>query len=160
MPLIPTTMVAGFTSIFQGPALGPVAAAQQMAKLYAAYAQLGVFGASLPVLTGLEQVLLAQTLATTFASPGPNPAAFGQAWATGLLTFWLLPPVVVAGAQAGAVTAIPGTLALPASLGALVASPFNTAPSAASTLALALHTATLTCLATVAPPPGTVVSIL
>jgi hypothetical protein len=159
MALNPASLIQGLTVLFSGPAQSPQAAATQMANLYAAYAALGVFGASTPVFTGSEKQLLASTLAQTFSTPGPNPAAFGTVWSKGLTAFWLTPPIVVAGVQSGVVTAIPGAATLPASLGALVAIPSNSPATAASKLANALHTATQTVVATVAPPPGTVVPI-
>ncbi len=158
MALVPATMVSGFTALFQGGALGAVAGANQMASIYASYAMTGMFGTSLPVFTGAEKGVLASTLAAVFALPAPNPGAFASAWISGLTTFWLSPPIVVTGAQTGVVTAIvPASLT--AALGALVATPMNTAAVAAARLAAALHTATLTCMATVAPPPATVVPI-
>ena len=129
-----------------------------MAALYAAYAQTGMFGASLPVFTGAEKAALAAKLAAVFSLPAPNPAAFGTAWSTGLTAFWLTPPIVVTGVQSGAVTALAGGATVSGVLAAI--GPSNLAPVAASKVASALHTATLTCIATVAPPPGTLVTIL
>lgn len=140
--------------------MGAAPGAKKMAEIYARYASQGAFGASLPQFTGAEKAVLASTLAVVFASAAPNPAAFGTAWSTGLTTFWLAPPIIVAGAQAGVVTAIPGAAAVVAALSALVAVPSNTAAAAAAQLSSALHAATMTCIATVAPPPGTVLPIL
>ena len=160
MALDPTSMINGFTSMFQNGALGIQPGAAKMASIYASYAATGMFGASAPVFTGLEQELLATTLAAVFGLQVPNPTAFGTAWQTGLLAFWLTPPIVVTGVQSGLVTSIVGTTALPAALAALFAVPSNPAPVAASLLATALHVCTLTTIATVAPPPSTLVSIL
>ena len=160
MPLDPSSMISGFTSMFSGGPLGPVGGGKKMASIYATYASAGMFGASAPVFTGLEQQALAATLTAVFSLTTPNPAAFGQAWSAGLTAFWMTPPIVVTGAQAGVVTAIPGAAAVSAALAALVASPSNPAPAAASILAAALDAATRTAVATVAPPPGTVVPIL
>ena len=160
MPLDPSSMISGFTSMFQDGPLGAVGGAKQMASIYSSYAMQGMFGASAPVFTGLEQQVLAATLAAVFSLPAPNPAAFGMAWSSGLTTFWLAPPIVVVGAQAGVVTAIPGAAAVTAQLLALVATPGNPAPVAATLLATALHAATMTAVATVAPPPGTLLPIL
>lgn len=154
MPLIPATLVAGFTEVFQGPPLGPVAAAVQMANTYALYAQTGVFGPTLPIFTGLERASLAATLGQAMALPGPAPPAFGAAWALGLNSFWLAPPIVVAGGGTGAVVSIFGTSSLAGTLDALVAIPFNPAPQAAALLATALDIATRTCIAAVVIPPS------
>jgi hypothetical protein len=159
MPLDPSSMVSGFTSLFQGPALGAGPGAAKMAQIYFQYASQGIFLANKPAFTGSEQGVLASTLAAVFALPAPNPAAFGTAWAAGVMAFWLSPPIVVAGpVQAGLVTTAV-TASIPAALAALVASPSNPAPAAAAQLAAALHAATMTVIATVAPPPSTMIPI-
>jgi hypothetical protein len=153
-------MVSDFTALFQGGPLGAVQGAKKMANIYATYAKAGMFGLSVPQFTGAEEAILAATLAAVFALPVPNPAAFGLAWSAGLTTFWLAPPILVTGVQAGAVAAIPGAAAVTAPLLALVAIPANPAPVAASMLAVALHAATMTCIAAVVPPPGTTLPII
>jgi hypothetical protein len=152
-------MQSGFTALLAGPPLGPLPAAAKMADIYATYAATGLFGASLPVFTGAEKAVLAATLAAIFALPVPNPAAWGTAWSAGVTTFWLAPPIAVAGPQVGVVTAVPGAASLIATLTAQVLIPFNPAPVAAALIAAALHAATQTVAATVAPPPATVVPI-
>jgi len=161
VPLDPSSMVAGFTGLFSGPALGAFPAAQKMADIYASYAALGLFGVNKPIFTGAEKTMLANTLAAVFSLPAPNPAAWGTAWSSGLTAFWLAPPIIVTGpAQAGLVTAIPGALSLIGVLAAQTAAPSNPPPVVAAYLANALHVATLTTLATVAPPPSTIVPLL
>jgi hypothetical protein len=154
MPLIPATLIAGFTELFQGPPIGPMAAAFQMANTYALYAQTGIFGPTLPVFTGLERVSLATMLGQAMSVPGPAPPAFGASWALGLTNFWLAPPIIVAGGGTGAVVSILGTTSLAGALDALVAIPFNPAPQAAAFLATALDIATRTCIAAVVIPPS------
>jgi hypothetical protein len=160
MPLIASVLQTGFQTLFESNSISSQAAADALAKTYATYAQAGTFGASVPVFTGLEQKALSATLLASFSSPQTqNPALWGTAWAAGLANFWLAPPIVVSGAQAGLVTVALGIPLLAAALPPTIV-PQQSAASAAATLAAILHTATLTVIATVAPPPGTQLTIL
>lgn len=148
-------MQSAFTELLTGPHLGAVPAAQKMASIYATYAATGTFGPNLPVFTGLEQSVMAATLAAVFALPVPNPAAWGTAWSAAVTTFWLSPPIVVVGPTPGTVTACPGAGAIVGALLAQVLIPFSPAPVAAAYLAGVLHTATSTTIATLNIPPPT-----
>lgn len=160
MPLIVSTLQAALQAVFEANLSSSQAAADALAKAYATYAQAGTFGASLPVFTGLEQKALSTTLLASFASPQPpNPAAWGAAWATGLANFWMAPPIVISGPQVGVVTGIVGAPLLATSLLAMIV-PQQSAATAAATLAAQLHTATLTVIGVVSPPPFTGVTIL
>lgn len=130
-------------------------AADSLASLYADYAAAATFGASAVTIDGARESALAATLASGLVQ-APSPATFLAALATGVATFWAAVPVV--GAQAGATNGCPGAASLPAALATGLAVP-NTRDAAAALLAGALHTATLTTTATVAPPPSTVLSI-
>jgi len=125
------------------------AAADALAELYAEYAADGMFSASTVTIDGARESALAATLAGGLV-PSPSPATFLAALASGIATFWTGAPVV--GAQAGATVGCPGAASLPAALSAALAVP-NDREAAASTLAAALHTATLTVTAAVVPDP-------
>lgn len=153
-------MIADFTALLVGPPLGPIAGAAKMANIYSKYTKAGQFGLSLPVFTGLEEQVLAATLAAVFVLPVPNPVAWGTAWSLGLTTYWLAPPIAVAGPQVGAVTTFTGGPGVLAALTAQVLIPFSPPPVAATLIATALHVASLTVIATVAPPPSTAVPLL
>jgi hypothetical protein len=160
MALIISVLQEGFRALFEANNLSPQSAANSLANTYRTYAQTGMFGAGIPVFTGIEEKVLASFLLASFSNPQPpNPAAWGLAWANGIASFWMTPPVLISGGQIGAVTAITGVLALPAALQAMLV-PQQSAATAASTLAALLHATTLTVAATVSPPPGTLVTIL
>lgn len=161
MPLNPVSLTLALTAVFQS--FPPTAAlcAAGMASAYSSYAAAGMFGAGVPLITGSNTSAMTALLLAAIASPlTGNPAAFGAAWSAGLTAFWMTPPIVVTGAQSGVVTGIPGAAAVAVPLGAAAANLTNTAPVFAAILAAALHAATLTTLATVAPPPGTIITIL
>lgn len=129
------------------------AAGDAWAGVYDDYCAGAVFGASTPVLTG-KRAAMAATLAGAFASgvAATTAAAFSSAVAT----YWTA--VVVAGAQAGVCASCPGAGAITAALAALAPGP-NSKDAFAAAMATALDTATRTCTAAVAPPPGTVLPI-
>lgn len=130
--------------------------AAQIAQAYFDYASTGQFGASLAVPTNAQRDAMAATIATALTVPG-LPVTIAAAFASGLTAFWIAVPVV--GAQAGATVGCPGAASLAGSLPALAANLANTAATFAAGLAVALHGATATVTANVAPPPGTVLPI-
>ena len=133
-------------------------AANALADVYDAYAAGGLFGASVPTLTGRKS-LFASALAGGLAAGNPLTAALALSGA--VAAFWGTSPapIPVVGAQVGTVNGCPGAAAIPGALAAMLAIP-NTKETSAATLAGVLHTATLTVTANVAPPPGTVLSLL
>lgn len=130
-------------------------AADGLAAAYADYASAGMFGASTVTIDGARESALAATLAGGLVQ-APDASTFLSALASGVATFWTAVPVV--GAQSGATVGCPGAASLPAALAAALAVP-NDRETAAQALAAALHTATLTTTAVVAPPPATTLPI-
>jgi len=150
-----------FASIFSEQPAQSVLVAQKLASAYTTYASAGLFGASAPVLlpsnTLALQVLLAQAIAVPQVG---NPALFGAAWAQGLLAFWATPPPPVVGAQVGIVTVIVGAAVVAVPITSACANLAATPRVTATLIATAVHAATLTVTATVAPPPGTILTLL
>lgn len=132
--------------------------ADALASVYTSYASACAFGASTVTIPPAKTEALAAAFLSVLATPATGSApAFAAAWASGVAAFWVGNSVV--GAQAGAVTACAGAASLVATLTPIFANNQNTAAAAAQDLATAIHTATLTTLAAVAPPPGTVLPI-
>lgn len=127
-------------------------AAADLADIYDAYCQDAMFAASTPTLTGckakFEAAVAASLTSGVFATVC---AAIGN----GVLAYWTGVPVV--GPQTGAVPTCPGAAAIAASLAVLA--PVSTKDVAASTLALALATATHTCQAAITAPAAATVPI-
>ena len=160
MALDSAGLIVGLTAVLQ--AFPPTAAtcASGLAAAYASYAAAGLFGTSTVTVTPANTSALESALLAAILLPmAGNPGSFGAAWTTGLTAFWTTPPIAVVGGQAGAVTAIPGAAGAAGAITAAAAVLANTAPAFAAALGGALHTATLTTVATVAPPPGTVLTI-
>lgn len=161
MALNPAQLTSGLTTIFQAFLPNGALVAKQMALTYTAYAQAGLFGASAPVLTpahtsALEAALLA---VLTLPPQAGTPANLANAWAAGITAFWI-PGTPVAGAQVGTVIACPGgALAVPG-ITAACANIASTAPLTAALMAAAIHAATITTTALVAPPPATILPLL
>lgn len=136
-----------------GTPTSPTDAGQKLAAAYFNYAGGALFGSCAPTLTGRDTAL-ASTLGTSLAVPG-LAATHAAAWGAGVTTFWT--GVAVAGGGQAGVTAPPtGAAALVATLTTVFSTTGNTASAAAQALADALDLCTKTVLATVAPPPGTV----
>lgn len=158
MTLVAATLADAFEDIFDARLDDPADVADALADAYADYAAAGMFGASTVTIVPAKTAALAATIFGAIASPAAGSAAnFASAWSSGLIAFW--PGVLVVGAQSGTVTACPGAVSLVATLSAIFADTGNTVRDAAEGLANELHTATLTAVATVAPPPGTVLPI-
>lgn len=132
------------------------AAANALATAYDDYAAAGLFGSSVPTLAG-KKAAMVSALTAGLATPG-TPANFAGAWASAVAAYWTAVPV--AGAQSGVTNGCPGAASLTATLTTLFSNTANTVSTAASSLGSALHAATLTTTATVAPPPGTVLPLL
>jgi hypothetical protein len=155
MPLNQGALRAALENVFNSDPASPAAAANALAQAYDDYASAGVFGSSIPTLTG-KKAALASTLAGGLVVPG-SAAALAGAWASGIAAYWTAVPV--AGAQAGTTVGCPGAASLSGTLTTTFSNIGNTETSCATSLAGALHAATQTVTATVSPPPGTVVPI-
>jgi len=130
-----------------------------MATAYDDYASGGMFGASTTQIPSTARAVMAATILTAIAAPDAgSPASISGAWSSGVAAYWTAVPV--AGAQVGATAGCPGAASLAGTLSAVFANTANTAATCAQGMAAALHTATATTTATVAPPTGTVLPIL
>lgn len=160
MALVSAPLRTALVGLFKNGTPVAMDAALKMADAYTNYCRTGMFGTSIPTILPGATSLLQTTLLGAMATPAAGtPAKFAKAWADGVLAFWLTPPVAVLGVQSGVVTAIPGAAALTGILTPLFANPTNTAEAVAAQLASALDTATKTTIATLAPPPATLVTI-
>lgn len=160
MALVSAPLQGALLGLFKTGTPVAMVAAQKMAEAYTNYCRTGLFGTSVPTILPSATALLQTTLLSAMSTPAAGtPSKFAKAWADGVQAFWLAPPVAVLGVQSGVVTAIPGAAALSGILTALFANPMNTAVSVAAQLASALDTATKTTVATLAPPPATLVTI-
>jgi len=127
-------------------------AADGLAAAYADYAATGMFGTSVPAITG--EAALAATILSAIQTPSAgSPATFGTAWASGLATFWT-GVAVAGGSGAGTTAGCPGAAAVGAAIAAVVAVLTNTTTIAANGIAAVLHTATLTVTAALTIPPN------
>jgi hypothetical protein len=161
MPLDPAGLTASLTQAFQSFPATAKAAADLMASAYNTYALAATAGTALPVLTGAEEATLSAALLPALASPQTgSSASLAAAWTAAITGFWLSPPVVFTGVpDSGVPTVIAGIGALTSTLSALLSSPTNTAPVAASGLASALDTVTRTVTVPL-QPSGLVVTLL
>lgn len=133
-------------------------AASGLADAYYNYASAGQFGTSTIQLTPGHKSALESTLLSAIQDPeSASASGFASAWSSGVATFWTAVPV--AGAQSGVTNGCPGAAALSISLTSVFSNTENSASDAANQLATALHGATTTVTATVAPPPGTIAPI-
>jgi hypothetical protein len=161
MPLIQATLQNALEAIFIAKPPSAQAVAQQMATAYQAYAQTGLFGASIPAITPVSVAGLQNALLAAISNPKVGTAVqIAQAWSTGLLAFWLTPPVLVTGVQVGTVTLVPGAALIVAPLTGIFQNLKATEAIAAQAISSILHTATLTVTAVVAPPPATILTLL
>lgn len=131
-------------------------AAKQIAQAYYDYASGGLFGASVPTLSSSQRDAMAGTITLGLTVPG-LPMTIAAAFAAALTVFWIAVPV--AGPQVGATAGCPGAASLIGSLPAVFLNLANTPETCGVGVAAALHTATMTVTASVAPPPGTVLPI-
>lgn len=155
MPLIQADLGDALAAIFANYPASPEACALAMADAYIDYASSGAFGASVPVLTGDHRDALADVLLVAIELPALGlPATIAAAWAAGLAALWAAVPVV--GLQIGATAGCPGAGSIIGSLTAVYANLANTAQTCGDGTAAALHSATLTVTANVAPPPSPV----
>lgn len=131
--------------------------AEALTGAYVDYAAEGAFGTSELEIPSGKMEAFAAALETALEPAAGSPVTFGSAWAAAVGALWVGVPVV--GAQAGATVGCPGAPALAAAISAVVSHPANTSATAASGIAAALHAATQTVTANVAPPPGTTLPI-
>lgn len=153
-----SSLASELTDVFEALPETAEAAALALANAYRAYAADGAFGASSPVILDVQRDAMKSTLFAAIEDPTVGaPATIAAAWSAAVTAFWIGVPVT--GPQTGATVGCPGASALVGSLTPVFANVANTAEMCANGLAAALHTATMTVTATVAPPPGTVVPI-
>ena len=158
MALSQSDLKAALKAVFDAMPASHNAAAADLAAAYHDYAGGGLFGTSVPTLDDARRDAMAATLLAARATPASGlPATFAGAWTSALATYWTGAPVT--GAQTGSTVGCPGAALQLAALTALFANLANTAETCATGLAAALHTATGTVTASVAPPPGTVLTI-
>ena len=155
MALSQSSLKAGLKSAMEAYPETTADAATAFAQAYADYAIAGTFGANTIVSVASLQSTLESALASALASYSSTPSAYASAWATGLAA-WT--GIAVTGSQTGVVNGCPGTSALGSALSAVFTYPEDI-DTCADGMASALHTATLTVTATVAPPPSTVLPI-
>ena len=155
MPLLASTLASGLSSVFTG-VDSYQAAGTAWSNAYDVYARTAVAAGAPAILTGLEKTVMARSLAGVFeagvASQGSSTLASMEA---AFAAFWMLPPVVFG---AGFVSAAPPGLA-----GLISATvPLNivaaTSAEAASNIANAIHTWTLSI--TVTFPNGATVTLI
>lgn len=157
MPLISSVLQNALLALFKS---NPSAsdAAKGIAKAYSMYAMTATAGAAKANLTGLESQAMEKALSAVFASvSAATPATASMALASGVVAFWMMPPVTFSGAQAGAV--FQAATAMPIITGQVaktLANQNNSPETAAMELATALDMATRTVTVALAPPPGTV----
>jgi hypothetical protein len=151
-------LAAALQATFESMPAAAADAADALANDYATYASAATFGASQLEVSEAVATAMGDTLFAAISVPASGlPATFAAAWAAAVAAFWVGLPVV--GAQSGATAGCPGAASIAATLTAVFANLANSAGVCAVALAAALHGATLTVTATVAPPAGTVLPI-
>lgn len=159
MALSQSALAAALTATLSNTSATPASCASAMASDYYSYATAGMFGSSAVAIPPANQSAMASTLLAAISSPVTgNAGTFAAAWAAAVALFWTGVPVT--GAQSGATVGCPGAATLSGTLLPILTVTNGTAASAASGIAAALHAATLTVTAAVAPPPGTTLTIL
>lgn len=157
MPLNPSKLSGALIPIFEAFPDSKDKAGRQIADAYRNYCGDGLFGSGAPVLTDIMRDAMATTLAKGLTVPGLPPTIAG-AFAASVATFWIAVPVI--GPQSGVTNGCPGAGAIAGALTGAFANLANTPQTIALAVAAAMHTATLTVTANVAPPPGTVAPFL
>jgi hypothetical protein len=156
MALNPASLGADLGAVFAAMPPTPQECAEKIAKAYMAYAKAANFGASLPVIPSVNESAMAATLAAGLVSPGLPPIA-AAAFSVAVTVFWIAVPVV--GAMVGVTVGCPGAASLTGSIPVVLLNLANTPETCGLGIAMALHSATMSVTANVAPPPGTVLPI-
>ncbi len=150
MPLLPNTLISGFTQQFRAARVtGAQDAAQKFAQIYFDYAvtAASAYGPFIP--NGTEKPRLEALLAAAFSIPVGAAPVVASAWGAGIQLFWV---GAIFGAGAG--SAVPGVPAIIGGLSGALSNPLNTPESAAALMASAIDTGTRTLL--IAGPSGPV----
>lgn len=156
MPLLLSKLEDGLRSALNKRARTASRAAQLLAEAYREYANDGTAAGFPPVFTGLEVGALQATLLGAISRPeAGNPPLFASAWSSGINAFWFIPPVIF---STGAVISVLGAAAIMGCLTPVFSNVGATVNSTAASMALCLHTATLT--TTVFIPPSTTVTVI
>jgi len=156
MPLIAAGLQANLVQIFKSQkSMTPRLAAQKMAKAYDSYARMAMAAGSTPILTGSEAQKLEQVLYSAISNPKIGmPPILAIAWATGVMSYWMVPPVPFVGALNGmvlqAATAVP---IITPGLTACFSNIANTEDTCALLMSTVLDAATRTVMVNLLPPP-------
>ncbi len=153
MALDPSGLHDGVVAFLGASPASTAEAAANFAQAYDDYAQDAMFPPCTPTLDGCKAKLEAAVAASLASGIF---ATVCTAIGNGVAAYWTGVPVAGAG-QAGAVPGCPGAASIAGALAALA--PASPRATAATVLSGALHTATLTCTATVSPPLGTILDI-
>lgn len=159
MPLDVSKLSSALKDVFASMPASASDAADGMAAAYYDYACDAMAGGGKAEPPAANKSALATAILGAIAAPAAGlPVTIAGAWSAGVAAFWVGVPVT--GAQTGATVACPGAASLIGALSAVFANTANTAETAANGMAVALHAATITTTAAVAPPPGTTVTLL
>lgn len=154
MPLNVQQLTQGLAAIFKSQPGSGSEAANKIAAEYDKYCKAGMAAPGAPVFVGVEAMSLEGPLAGALGSGNGTAAAVAAAYATGIQTYWLVPPVVfIGGPASGLATAMPGAGAAVPLITTALSNTQNTEDSIASQIATALDTATKTVLVTFTTPP-------
>jgi hypothetical protein len=158
-----SSLASGLEAIFKEQPSSGAQAASKIASKYDAYCKGGQAGPGLPLITPAAKKALEGHLAAAMAVPAGDAVAVASAFSTGIMAYWMTPPVpCVGGAASGVVTAMPGAGAVVGPLTAAFKNTKNSETAIANQIASALDVATRTVLVTYAtptptpPPPATV----
>lgn len=153
MPLVVSKLAADLQKIFASRPSNHAIAAQKIAQAYDAYCKKGLAGGVPPLLTGAEAKRFEGILVPVLISSSGTAVTVGAAFASGIQSYWLTPPVVfTAPPILGVVTLMPGATGAAALITAALSNLANSEASCAAQIASALDVATKTVLATFSAP--------
>jgi len=154
MPVVVAQLASGLANVFRGQPGNGALAAMLIAGEYDAYCQAAMAPPGLPILTGAGKSALQGILTGALASSSGAAANVAQAFSTGIMAYWMSPPVMfVGGPASGVVTAMPGAPAVIGPITAALSNTMNSEDTIGQLIAAALDTATKTVLVTYATPP-------
>jgi len=160
MALVAASLTAELTTVFSGSNDSGAIAADKIATAYDNYCKTAMAGIAVPIFTGMEKTVFANTLAASLSSPQGNANIVGMAFQNAAMSYWMVPPVNFSGGAAiGMVSAMAGVASIGPSITTALSAP-NEAPVIAQLIATILDTATRTVLVAftaplpVPPPPA------
>lgn len=155
MALVSSLLAANLTRVFSIPAVNGAQKAIELSYAYQTYSATAMAGVLLPVFVGIEATVMAGRIIPAMSNANGTAVQMANAIASGVESFWLLPPVPFAlGPVAGVVTSFPGKGVLVGQLTSIFSTTTDQAVSVAQRVAQALDVATRTVIVTFAPPPG------